>query len=149
MLKLKEGDKAPNFKTLNQNGETVSLKDLKGKKIVLYFYPDDDTPTCTNQACNLRDNHEMLISQGYSIFGISPNGVKSHQHFVKKYNLPFDLLTDEDLKIANKYGVWGQKTNFGRTYMGILRTTFVIEKGIIKKIIAKVLSQKHSAQVLN
>ncbi len=148
MLKLKEGDKAPNFKTLNQNGETVSLKDLKGKKIVLYFYPDDDTPTCTNQACNLRDNHEMLISQGYSIFGISPNGVKSHQHFVKKYNLPFDLLTDEDLKIANKYGVWGQKTNFGRTYMGILRTTFVIEKGIIKKIIAKVLSQKHSAQVL-
>lgn len=149
MLKLKEGDKAPNFKTLNQNGETVSLKDWKGKKIVLYFYPDDDTPTCTNQACNLRDNHEMLISQGYSIFGISPNGVKSHQHFINKYNLPFDLLTDEDLKIANKYGVWGQKTNFGRTYMGILRTTFVIEKGIIKKIIAKVLSQKHSAQVLN
>lgn len=145
---LKIGDKAPDFKTLNQRGETVKLKDLKGKKIVLYFYPQDDTPTCTNQACNLRDNYEMLLSKGFSIYGISPDGVKDHVKFIEKFKLPFDLLTDEDLKIANAYGVWAEKINFGRKYMGIVRSTFIIEKGIITNIIGKVFSQKHSAQII-
>lgn len=148
MTKLKIGDKAPDFTTLNQNGETVKLKDLKGKKIALYFYPQDDTPTCTNQACNLRDNYEMLLSKGFSIYGISPDGVKDHLKFIKKFDLPFDLLTDENLEIASKYGVWAEKVNFGRRYMGIVRTTFIIEKGIITNIIGKVFSQKHAGQIM-
>lgn len=148
MTKLKIGDKAPDFTTMNQNGETVKLKDLKGKKIALYFYPQDDTPTCTNQACNLRDNYEMLLSKGFSIYGISPDGVKDHVKFIKKFDLPFDLLTDENLEIANKYGVWAEKVNFGRRYMGIVRTTFIIEKGIITNIIGKVFSQKHAGQIM-
>ena len=147
-MKLKIGDKAPDFKTLNQRGETVKLKDLKGKKVVLYFYPEDDTPTCTNQACNLRDNYEMLLSKGYEVYGISPNGVKDHVKFIKKFDLPFDLLTDEDLKIANAYGVWAEKTMFGHKYMGIVRTTFIIEKGIITNIIGRVLSLKHAGQII-
>lgn len=147
-MKLKIGDKAPDFTTLNQNGETVKLKDLKGKKIALYFYPQDDTPTCTNQACNLRDNYDMLLSKGFSIYGISPDGVKDHVKFIKKFDLPFDLLTDENLEIANKYGVWAEKVNFGRRYMGIVRTTFIIEKGIITNIIGKVFSQKHAGQIM-
>lgn len=147
-MKLKIGDKAPDFATMNQNGETVKLKDLKGKKIALYFYPQDDTPTCTNQACNLRDNYEMLLSKGFSIYGISPDGVKDHVKFIKKFDLPFDLLTDENLEIANKYGVWAEKVNFGRRYMGIVRTTFIIEKGIITNIIGKVFSQKHAGQIM-
>lgn len=148
MTKLKIGDKAPDFTTMNQNGETVKLKDLKGKKNVLYFYPQDDTPTCTNQACNLRDNYEMLLSKGFSVYGISPDGVKDHVKFIKKFDLPFDLLTDENLEIANKYGVWAEKVNFGRRYMGIVRTTFIIEKGIITNIIGKVFSQKHAGQIM-
>lgn len=148
MTKLKIGDKAPDFTTMNQNGETVKLKDLKGKKIALYFYPQDDTPTCTNQACNLRDNYEMLLSKGFSVYGISPDGVKDHVKFIKKFDLPFDLLTDENLEIANKYGVWAEKVNFGRRYMGIVRTTFIIEKGIITNIIGKVFSQKHAGQIM-
>ena len=147
-MKLKIGDKAPDFKTLNQRGETVKLKDLKGQKVALYFYPQDDTPTCTNQACNLRDNYEMLISKGFAIYGISPDGVKDHLKFIKKFDLPFDLLTDEDLAIANKYGVWAEKVNFGRRYMGIVRSTFIIEKGIITNIIGKVFSQKHAGQIM-
>ncbi|MFM9944368.1 MAG: thioredoxin-dependent thiol peroxidase [Bacteroidia bacterium] len=148
MAKLKMGDKAPDFKTLNQRGETVKLKDLRGKKVALYFYPQDDTPTCTNQACNLRDNYEMLLSKGFSIYGISPDGVKDHVKFIEKFKLPFDLLTDEDLKIANAYGVWAEKVNFGRKYMGIVRSTFIIEKGIITNIIGKVFSQKHAGQIM-
>lgn len=148
MTKLKIGDKAPDFTTQNQRGETVKLKDFKGKKVALYFYPEDDTPTCTNQACNLRDNYEMLLSKGFAIYGISPNGVKDHVKFIEKFKLPFDLLTDEDLVIANKFGVWAEKVNFGRRYMGIVRSTFVIENGIIINIIGKVLSQKHAAQLL-
>ena len=147
-MKLKIGDKAPDFTTLNQRGETIKLNDFKSKKVALYFYPQDDTPTCTNQACNLRDNHEMLTSKGFTIYGISPDGMKDHVKFIEKFNLPFDLLIDEDLVIANKFGVWAEKINFGRKYMGIVRSTFIIENGIITNIIGKVFSQKHAGQIL-
>jgi peroxiredoxin Q/BCP len=149
MTKLKEGAKAPAFKAQNENGETVSLADYKGKKLVLYFYPQDNTPTCTVEACNLRDNYKMFQKKGYEILGVSPDSPKKHTNFIKKYNLPFSLLADEDLSIINAYGVWGEKTTFGRTYMGVLRTTFVInEKGIIEKIIDKVESKVHTEQIL-
>jgi peroxiredoxin Q/BCP len=149
MTKLKEGAKAPAFKAQNENGETVSLADYKGKKLVLYFYPQDNTPTCTVEACNLRDNYKMFQKKGYDILGVSPDSPKKHTNFIKKYNLPFSLLADEDLSIINAYGVWGEKTTFGRTYMGVLRTTFVInEKGIIEKVIDKVESKVHTEQIL-
>ena len=147
-MNLKPGDKAPDFKTLNQRGETIKLKDLKGKKVVLYFYPQDDTPTCTTEACNLRDNYHALMAKGYQVYGISPDGVKKHQKFIAKHQLPFDLLTDEDHAIAEKYGVWALKTLFGKTYMGVLRTTFILEKGKITDIIEKVVSKDHSTQIM-
>ena len=147
-MKLQIGDKAPDFTTQNQKGETIKLKDFKGKKVALYFYPQDDTPTCTNQACNLRDNFDMLTAKGFTIYGISPDGIKDHVKFIEKFSLPFDLLTDEDLTIANKFGVWAEKVNFGRRYMGIVRSTFIIENGIITNIIGKVFSQKHAGQIM-
>ncbi len=146
---LKPGMKAPAFKGLNENGELVSLADFKGKKLVLYFYPKDNTPTCTEEACNLRDNYHLFLKNGYSILGISTDSVKKHQNFIKKYKLPFSLIADEDHEICEKYGVWDWKKLFGKTYMGILRTTFVInEKGKIDKIIEKVESKKHSSQLI-
>ncbi|HEX3386742.1 MAG TPA: thioredoxin-dependent thiol peroxidase, partial [Mucilaginibacter sp.] len=146
MSKLKEGDKAPAFKAKDQDGTTVSLADFKGKNLILYFYPGDDTPTCTKEACNYRDNYQSLLSQGFSVVGVSFDSEKSHKKFIKKYSLPFPLIADPDKKIIEDYGVWGEKTLFGRTYMATLRTTFIIdEKGIIKHIIEKVDSG-HASQ---
>lgn len=149
MFTLNEGDKAPAFKAKDQNGNTISLKDFKGKKVILYFYPEDDTPVCTVEACNFRDNFSLLKKKGYEIIGVSPNSSESHKKFTAKYKLPFTLLADEDKKIINDYGVWGLKKLYGREYMGIHRVTFVIdEKGNIEKIVRKVLSKKATEQVL-
>jgi peroxiredoxin Q/BCP len=149
MAKLAIGDKAPNFSAPDQKGETVQLKDLKGQKVVIFFYPADDTPACTAEACNLRDNYKTFQAQGYKIIGISPDDEKSHAKFAKKYKLPYCLLPDVDRKIAKAYGVWGPKKLFGISYTGLIRTTFVIdEKGKIADIIGRVLTRKHSSQIL-
>lgn len=148
-MNLKEGDKAPAFSANNQKGEKVSLADYKGKKLVLYFYPKDDTPGCTKEACSLRDNYNALLKQGYAILGVSPDNEKKHQKFIDKYELPFDLLADTDQAVANAFGVWVEKSMYGRKYMGIARTTFIIdEKGVISEIIAKVDTAEHAKQIL-
>ena len=146
---LIEGKKAPVFKGKDQNGKPVSLADYKGKKVVLYFYPEDDTPTCTVQACNLRDNYSLLKKNGFIVLGVSPDEEKKHKKFEAKYNLPFTLIADADHKIIDKYGVWGEKQLYGRTYMGLHRTTFLIdEKGIIRKIFIKPKSKQHTEEIL-
>lgn len=148
-MTLNEGDKAPAFSANNQKGEQVSLADYKGKKLVLYFYPKDDTPGCTKEACSLRDNYNVLLKQGYEILGVSPDNEKKHQKFIDKYELPFDLLADTDQAVANAYGVWVEKSMYGRKYMGIARTTFIIdEKGVISEIIKKVDTAEHAKQIL-
>ncbi|MFY8020018.1 MAG: thioredoxin-dependent thiol peroxidase [Bacteroidia bacterium] len=148
-LSLNIGDKAPEFACKNEKGELVSLKDFKGKKLVLYFYPKDDTPGCTAEACDLRDNYHQFINQGFEILGVSPDSEKKHQKFITKYELPFSLLADEEHSVAEAYGVWGEKSMYGRKYMGILRTTFVIdEKGKIVQIIDKVDTKAHSKQLI-
>lgn len=149
MTHLETGKKAPAFSVPDQNGNIRTLKEFEGKKLVLYFYPKDDTPTCTTEACNLRDNYKKLLKAGYQVVGVSPDEPKKHLKFIDKYELPFDLLSDVDNKMAIKYGVWGEKSLYGRKYMGILRTTFVInEKGKIEEIIEKVVSKDHAAQIL-
>ena len=148
-MKLKIGDMDPAIKANNQNGEEVKLSDFEGKKVVLYFYPKDSTPGCTQEACNLRDNYNTLIKQGYVVLGVSPDGEKSHLKFIEKHELPFDLLADTEKKILNDYGVWGEKKMYGRTYMGVIRSTFVIdEEGKIEDIIEKVKVKDHTAQIL-
>jgi len=145
----KEGKKAPAFKGKNQDGETFSLSDFKGQKVVLYFYPQDDTPTCTTQACNLRDNFGLLKNKGYTVIGVSPDEVSKHKKFEIKYDLPFTLIADPELKIIEKYGVWGEKQMYGKKYMGLIRTTFVIdENGVITKIIGKPKAKEHSQEIL-
>ena len=149
MTDLTEGKKAPAFKALDQNGDKVSLADMKGKKIVLYFYPEDGTPTCTVQACNLRDNFGLLKNKGFTVIGISPDDVKKHKKFEEKYDLPFILLADPTHSIIDKYGVWGEKQLYGRKYMGLHRTTFLVdEKGMIRKIFLKPKSKEHAAELL-
>mgnify|MGYP001054514451 CR=1 FL=1 len=149
MSYLKEGDRAPLFTGVDQNDDTVSLKDFKGRKVVLYFYPKDMTPTCTVQACNLRDNYALLQEKGYAVIGVSPDPVKKHKKFETAYQLPFTLLADPDRVIISRYEVWGEKKLYGRTYQGLLRTTFVIdEKGRITKIITKPKSKSHAAEIL-
>ena len=146
---VKEGATAPAFKTTNENGETISLKDLRGQKVVLYFYPKDDTPGCTKEACSFRDGYSKFKRRNIKILGVSPDNEKSHQKFVTKYKLPFTLLADTDHSIADAYGVWGEKKFMGRTYMGIHRTTFLIdEKGKIKKVFEKVKPEDHADEVL-
>ncbi|HWF87536.1 MAG TPA: thioredoxin-dependent thiol peroxidase [Pyrinomonadaceae bacterium] len=146
---LKEGSAAPAFKTTDANGETVSLKDLRGQKVVLYFYPKDDTPGCTKEACSFRDSFSQFKKKGIAVLGVSPDSEAKHQKFVAKYNLPFTLLADTDKAIAEAYGVWGEKKFMGRTYMGVHRTTFLIdEKGKIKKIFEKVKPEDHASEVL-
>lgn len=146
---VKVGSKAPAFTGVDQNGEKISLKDFTGKKLILYFYPHDDTPTCTVQACNLRDNYANLLQDGFEIVGISTDPVKKHKKFEEKYDLPFALIADEEHKIADKYGVWGEKKFMGRTYDGIHRTTFLIdEKGKIKSIITKPDTKNHADEIL-
>jgi peroxiredoxin Q/BCP len=149
MVTLKEGDKAPAFKGKDQNGNPVSLADYKGKKLVLYFYPEDDTPTCTVQACNLRDNYGLLKKEGFEVLGVSPDEEKKHKKFEAKYNLPFTLLADPEHKIIDKYGVWDEKQLYGRKYMGILRTTFLVdEKGIIRKIFLRPKNKQHAEEIV-
>lgn len=146
---LQAGDKAPNFSGLDQNGIKVSLKDYLGKKLVLFFYPEDDTPTCTVQACNLRDNFSALKAAGYDIIGISPDDVESHKKFKNKFQLPFTLIADPKRTIIEKYGVWGEKVLYGHKHMGIYRTTFVIdEKGTIKKIFLRPRNKAHAEEIL-
>jgi peroxiredoxin Q/BCP len=143
------GEKAPDFSAKNQKGETVSLSDFKGKKLVLYFYPKDDTPGCTAEACDLRDNYNRFLDEGYSILGVSPDNEAKHVKFIDKYDLPFDLLADEDHSVSEAYGVWAEKSMYGRKYMGILRTTFIIdENGVISDVIKKVKTKEHASQIL-
>lgn len=150
MTTLTEGQKAPAFKAKDQNGNAVSLADYKGKKLVLYFYPEDDTPTCTVQACNLRDNFSLLQQHGFTVLGVSPDEVKKHKKFENKYDLPFTLVADPEKKIVDKYGLWGEKTLYGRTYLGLHRTTFLIdEKGVIRKIFLKPKSKQHAEEIIN
>ena len=149
MITVAEGNKAPNFKGQDQDGNTVSLADFKGKKIALYFYPEDDTPTCTIQACNLRDNFGLLKQHGITVIGISPDEVKKHKKFEGKYQLPFTLIADPKHTIIDRYGVWGEKQLYGRTYMGLHRTTFLIdEKGVIRKIFLKPRSKQHAEDII-
>ena len=146
---IKEGATAPAFKTKDANGETVSLKDLRGQKVVLYFYPKDDTPGCTKEACSFRDAFSGFKKNGIKVLGVSPDSEVSHKKFVTKYKLPFTLLADTDRSIAEAYGVWGEKKFMGRTYMGVHRTTFLIdEKGKIKKVFEKVKPEDHASEVL-
>lgn len=149
MTTLTEGTPAPDFTSVDQKGNSISLSKLKGQKIILYFYPKDDTPGCTAEACSLRDNYSLLKEKGYLIFGVSPDKAASHNKFIDKYNLPFPLIPDTDKVILNAYGVWGPKTMLGKTYDGVIRTTFVIdEKGIIQKIITKVDTKDHAGQLV-
>ena len=149
MITLTAGMKALPFKGKDQNGNTVSLSDYKGKKVVLFFYPEDDTPTCTVQACNLRDNYALLKKEGFEVVGVSPDDVKSHKKFEAKFKLPFNLIADPKHKIIDAYGVWGEKQLYGRKYMGLHRTTFLIdENGIIIKIFKKPKSKIHSEEIL-
>ena len=147
---LKIGDKAPAINSIDENGEVITLEQFKGKKIVLYFYPKDMTPGCTVQSCNLRDNYQNLLDNGYVVLGCSADSPGKHQKFIEKYNLPFPLISDESKEVLNAYGVWGSKKFMGREYMGIIRTTFVIdEDGIIENIITKVNTKNHTTQIIN
>ena len=146
---LKEGAKAPTFSLPSDDGGTVALKDFKGKKVVLYFYPKDDTSGCTAEACEFRDSWAAVKRKGAVVLGVSPDGVKSHGKFKQKYDLPFPLLADEDHAVAEAYGAWGEKSMYGRKYFGILRTTFVIdEAGRVAKVFEKVKPKGHAAEVL-
>jgi thioredoxin-dependent peroxiredoxin len=148
-MALQVGDKAPNFKGVDEAGNAIALEDFKGKKLVMYFYPKDNTPGCTAQACNLRDNYEALKNAGYEVVGISSDNEKSHQKFIEKQNLPFRLIADVDKSIHEQFGTWVEKSMYGRKYMGTARTTFVIdEKGVIAEIIEKVKTKDHTAQIL-
>jgi thioredoxin-dependent peroxiredoxin len=150
MIQLKEGMKAPGFEGIDQNGKVVKLSDFTGKKVILYFYPKDNTPGCTAEACNLRDNWDSLLKKGFVVLGVSPDTEKSHKGFAVKYSLPFPLIADTTKKILNDYGVWGEKKMYGKSYMGVIRTTFVIdEKGIIEKIIEKVDTSGHTKQIFD
>ena len=147
-MSVSEGAAAPNFTLESSAGKKISLKDLKGKKVVLYFYPKDDTPGCTKEACGFRDGISELKKLGAVVLGVSPDDVESHEKFIKKYSLPFDLLADTDHAVAEKYGVWKEKSMYGRKYMGIERTTFIIDAdGKIAKIFPKVKVDAHSEEV--
>lgn len=149
MTHLKVGDKAPDFSGINQNGDSISLADYQGRKLVLYFYPKDNTPGCTSQACNLSENHQALLAQGYQVLGVSPDSAKKHTSFIQKFDLPFDLLADTERRTIEAYGVWGAKKFMGKEYDGLHRTTFIIdEAGSITNIIQKVKTKEHAAQIL-
>lgn len=148
MVKLKEGDPAPAIDAVDQHGNKISLKEYRGKKVVLYFYPKDNTPGCTAEACDLRDNYSSFLSKGFEVIGVSADSEKSHQKFISKYELPFRLISDVDKKVLKDYGAWGEKKLYGKSFLGILRRTFIInEEGIIEKIIEKVNTKEHSKQI--
>jgi peroxiredoxin Q/BCP len=150
MVQLTEGMNAPKFEGNDQNGRMVKLSDFTGKKVVLYFYPKDNTPGCTAEACSLRDNYDLFLKKGFAVIGVSPDNEKSHRNFSGKFSLPFPLIADTSKKILNDYGVWGEKKMYGKSFMGVLRTTFIIdEKGVIEKIIAKVDTAGHTEQIFN
>jgi peroxiredoxin Q/BCP len=147
---MKIGESAPNFTGTNQNGKTISLSDYKGKKLVIYFYPKDNTPACTAQACSLRDHNAEIKKAGIEILGVSMDSEKKHQQFITKFSLPFDLIVDEERKVIDAFGVWGEKKFMGRVYDGIIRTTFLIdEKGIIRGIINKPKTKIHGEEIIN
>ena len=149
MRKLKVGDKAPDFEGINQDGKKVSLKNFSGKKLILYFYPKDNTPGCTAESCNLSDNYNDWLDKGFEVLGVSPDSVKSHQNFNNKFNLKFDLIADTEKEILQKYGAWGEKNMYGKKYMGVLRSTFVIdEDGVIQEIFEKVKTKDHTNQII-
>ena len=150
MTTLEQGTKAPHFEGVDENGKTRTLADYKGKKLILFFYPKDNTPTCTVEVCNLRDNYSLLEEKGYQLLGVSGDTQKKHQNFINKHSLPFPLLADTEKKVINDYGVFGKKMMFGKIKEGIFRTTFVIdEKGTIEQVFTKVKSKDHAAQILN
>jgi peroxiredoxin Q/BCP len=150
MSKLQIGDKAPEINAVDQNGNNITLEQYHGTKVVLYFYPKDMTPGCTSQSCNLSDNYKLLLEKGYDVLGVSCDSLKRHQKFIAKHNLPFNLISDEDHKVVNDYGVWQLKKFMGREYMGIVRTTFIIdENGLISDIISKVNTKEHTSQIIN
>ena len=150
MTTLKEGDKAPDFTANDQNGKTVSLADYRGKNVILYFYPKDDTPGCTAESCDFRDNYQSLLSKGFEVIGVSTDDEKSHKKFETKYSLPFTLIADNELKIVEAYGVWVEKNMYGKKYMGTARTTFIIDaEGVITHVISKVDTKNSSQQVLD
>ena len=150
MSKLQIGDKAPTINAVDQNESSINLETYRGKKVVLYFYPKDMTPGCTAQSCNLSDNYNLLLEKGYDVLGVSCDSVKRHQKFIAKHDLPFNLVSDEDHKVVNDYGVWQLKKFMGREYMGIVRTTFIIdENGLISDIITKVNTKEHTTQIIN
>jgi thioredoxin-dependent peroxiredoxin len=148
MTHLKEGQQAPLFEGTDQDGNKVRLSDLRGEKVVLYFYPKDDTPGCTAEACNLRDNYDDLIAKGFKVIGVSPDSEKSHRGFIQKYSLPFPLISDPEKKILALYGAYGEKMMYGKKVTGVLRSTFIIdEKGKIEKILSKVDTKAHTEQI--
>lgn len=148
-MTLQTGQKAPSFEGLDQNGNRISSHDFKGSKLILYFYPKDNTPGCTAESCDLRDNYEMWLSKGYKVVGVSPDNQKSHQNFVEKYQLPFPLIADTEKKIIKDFGAWGVKKMYGKEYEGLLRTTFVINgDGVIEHIFTKVKTKEHTSQIL-
>jgi len=147
---LQVGDKLPEFTSENQNGEIIHSKDLLGKKLIVYFYPKADTPGCTAEACNLRDNYEELLKEGYQLLGVSADSAQRQKKFEAKYSLPFDLLADTEKNVIQAFGVWQKKKFLGKEYMGIVRTTFIFdEKGICQRVIEKVKTKKHAAQILD
>lgn len=149
MTHLKVGDLAPDFTTTNEDGKSITLSDYRGSDVVLFFYPKDNTPGCTKEACNIRDNYSEFTSKGIKVFGISPDSEKKHQNFISKYNFPFSLLADTEKEILQKYGVWGPKKFMGKSYTGVLRTTFIIDaSGHIKSIINKVVTKDHTNQIM-
>ena len=149
MTHLQEGDTAPDFSGITEKEESISLADFKGKKLILFFYPKDNTPGCTAEACNLRDNYVELKEKGYELLGVSPDSAKKHQNFIKKFEFPFSLLADTELSTIKAYGIWGLKKFMGKEYEGVHRTTFVIdEKGTIEKVFSKVKTKDHTAQIL-
>jgi len=149
MNKIEEGQAAPNFTGKDQNGSAISLQDFKGDNVVIYFYPKDDTPGCTAQACNLRDNHSELLNKGIKVVGVSADSEEKHQKFIKKYDLPFPLIADTDKSIIKSFGVWGEKKFMGKVYDGIHRTTFILDKdGTVMKRIDKVKTKDHTNQIL-
>ncbi|MCG8699556.1 MAG: thioredoxin-dependent thiol peroxidase [Bacteroidales bacterium] len=149
MALLSIGDKAPEFVGKDQNGNDIKLADYKGKKVILYFYPKDNTPGCTAESCNLRDNHTDLLEKGFVVIGVSPDSEASHQKFITKFDLPFPLIADTEKEILKQYGAWGLKKMYGKEYEGVLRTTYVInEEGVIEKVFAKVKTKEHTEQIL-